>query len=803
MSFFGVYIPKTESDAKEDPLPSGSDQAVPADEGNTKYEWLIFTEKSKALEVLRTQKEARVREFQNREQAESYVQFGFESIEAIANDRQQQEEQKQQQTQELPAGGGERAPFRGPTKQELQEFRKQIEAGKLERVKEIIWENPRYLISNGDTPTSLKEGPRYNAMHVCAQTNQAKIAELLLKTLADPEFAQLYAGKEGSPEMCAALNTNLLDFYLNMPDKARGETPLHFAVKSGNVEVVEVLIGYPQCKSLPNRDGKEPKDIICQRNANAPPETIKKLELLMGDPHYVPVLRSATHELPPQVGRPFSPNEPPNLQHKRDECEGLSVDLSISALAGPMSRDKAMKFYRRWKTPPRVGTNAMSPLASLPFSSPVKVTPSKSSSIQMSRKMLFSPALHLANDYESNNNNNPKLVHSLELPSTPVRQAKPELYMLYRETASMSITEDTSILDMSLNRTLNVSVCTENDSFRERHIKNSDIGKGLEVVGRQLARQEQLGWREYWDFLDSFVDICSAEGLERLEAYLQAKMETSIKDTVAWNFAQLQQSLSTAIQAQQQQSPDAGLGSSRVVSSVASPVSTTAWRSNNDKDDEDSHEDDFFFDAENGSSSDDEDNFRTPPGIQPYELFINGKEPTKRDLDVLNAIFNVDIDKKTLPRVHAWKAAMESFSTNDMDLFPSPRTDQKKPRPDYWHSGTPKQGLDDNSNASHTSMQPKRLFGTPKLNAVAERIATSGSASTSSKPSIPASIPSAISKNLLSIPAKNAAKSFHTPVNKMPGLFSKYREAQNDVDSPLPSVNKEAQSPGVTLTDSD
>lgn len=45
--------------------------------------WLIFTEKSKALDILRHYKEARLREFPNLEQAESYVQFGFESIEAL------------------------------------------------------------------------------------------------------------------------------------------------------------------------------------------------------------------------------------------------------------------------------------------------------------------------------------------------------------------------------------------------------------------------------------------------------------------------------------------------------------------------------------------------------------------------------------------------------------------------------------------------------------------------------------------------------------------------------------------------
>jgi len=159
---------------------------------------------------------------------------------------------------------GERPPFRAPTKQELVEFRKQIEGGHIERVKRIIWENPRFLISSGDKPTSLKEGCRYNAMHICAQVNKARIAQLLLKTISDREFAQLYVGKKGSGKMCSDLNKSLLDYYLNMPDKARGETPLHFAAKNGHVAMVEVLITYPECKSLKNHEGKEPREVSYQ-----------------------------------------------------------------------------------------------------------------------------------------------------------------------------------------------------------------------------------------------------------------------------------------------------------------------------------------------------------------------------------------------------------------------------------------------------------------------------------------------------------------------------------------------------------
>ncbi|EDV46499.1 uncharacterized protein LOC6549841 [Drosophila erecta] len=1122
--------------------PSGSALSLQSgnpDEGNaaTKYDdpdyppdsplWLIFTEKSKALDVLRHYKEARLREFPNLEQAESYVQFGFESIEAlkrfckakpeskpipiisgggykstpsssdnsysssptgsgsgfiiplgsnpsmsnlllsssptsssgstsniIANGRQQQLQHQQQQQQ--PDISGEGPPFRAPTKQELVEFRKQIEGGHIDRVKRIIWENPRFLISSGDTPTSLKEGCRYNAMHICAQVNKARIAQLLLKTVSDREFTQLYAGKKGSGKMCAALNTSLLDYYLNMPDKGRGETPLHFASKNGHVAMVEVLISYPECKSLRNHEGKFPKEIICLRNAQATHTTITKLELLLRDPYFVPVLRSHSNTLPPKVGQPFSPKDPPNLQHKTDDCQGLTVDLTISALAGPMPREKAMNFYRRWKTPPRVSNNVMSPLASSPFSSPVKVTPSKSifdrsagnsSPVHSRGRVLFSPLAAATSSPKrttnvpngtnecENNNNNVKPVCLLEFPATPIRQMKPDLFMAYRNNNcidSPSIVDDSQCLDMSLSRSLNASL---NDSFRERHIKNSDIEKGLEVVGRQLARQEQLEWREYWDFLDSFVDIGAPDGLERLEAYFLEKTEQQAdKSETVWNFAHLHQYFDLMAGDQQQQLrrdrsaaaaatsssvgvmtpytcvekslqvfakritktlinkidnmvsindtllcelkrlkslivsfkddarfisvdfskvhsriahlvasyvthsqevnvamrlqllqmlrslrqlladergreqhlgcvcgslllmleqaptsavhlPDTlkteelccaaweteqccaclwdanlsrktsrrkrtkslraaavvpsqslsqgqlqdtpgstgssalhaslGLGASRVA--VVTPVSKTAWRSQqSDDDDYDSEEEVNFFDCTDvtppyGSSSEDEENFHTPPqslsprmsvDLEPrYELFIFGNEPTKRDLDVLNALSNVDIEKETLPHVYAWKTAMESFSSAEMNLFPSPKN-VKVQKPEHCHSAT--------AHNSQPSLHPKRLLATPKLNAVAVGRRGSGPPTTPVSPRL-ARTPSAASiqvatetngesggspatpaSPLLSFAAFSAAtQSFQTPLNKVRGLFSQYRDqrAYNEVDTPLADRN--------------
>lgn len=54
-------------------------------------------------------------------------------------------------------GGGEKpSQFKGPKLQEMIQFRKVIESGNLEEVRRMVWENPRYLVSSGDTPSILQ-----------------------------------------------------------------------------------------------------------------------------------------------------------------------------------------------------------------------------------------------------------------------------------------------------------------------------------------------------------------------------------------------------------------------------------------------------------------------------------------------------------------------------------------------------------------------------------------------------------------------------------------------------------------------
>lgn len=50
----------------------------------------------------------------------------------------------------------ESSPFKGPKPQELTNLRKAIEIGDAATVESLVWENPRFLISSGDTPVILQ-----------------------------------------------------------------------------------------------------------------------------------------------------------------------------------------------------------------------------------------------------------------------------------------------------------------------------------------------------------------------------------------------------------------------------------------------------------------------------------------------------------------------------------------------------------------------------------------------------------------------------------------------------------------------
>ncbi|XP_061459186.1 ankyrin repeat and LEM domain-containing protein 2 isoform X2 [Rhineura floridana] len=306
--------------------------------------------------------------------------------------------------------------YKSPRTQDLTaKLRKAIEKGDETAFLELIWSNPRYLIGSGDNPTIVQEGCRYNVMHVAAKENQPGVCRLLLDTLENPEFMRLMYPDDDNIMLQKRIGY-IVDLYLNTPDKVGFDTPLHFACKFGNPDVVSVLASHPYIVKNPrNKYNQTPAEVVCERNKNKSADLKEKIREYLEGQCYVPLFRAEDNASPPVIGAPWSPDQMDDSPHASlPRYFGSPKDpvLTMRAYAGPMSPSKAEDFHRIWKTPPR------------------------------ERAGFFN------------------------------------------------------------------------------NLRKSDLERGVERVGRELAHELGFPWVEYWEFLGCFVDLSSQEGLQKLEEYL-------------------------------------------------------------------------------------------------------------------------------------------------------------------------------------------------------------------------------------------------------------------------------------------
>ncbi|KXJ69762.1 hypothetical protein RP20_CCG025920 [Aedes albopictus] len=556
----------------------------------------FYNDKEEALKVLKAHKEARLKAFRTSEEAVYFYLNGPSDPVPSSMSMSSSAAAPKSPTSSTAKLKLEKTPFKAPKSQELVAFRKNIEKNELDMVRNIVQLNPRYLVSSGDMPTILKEGPRYNALHVAAIEGSTDMCKLILQTIENPGFIEFLHGQRNpSTDEVSAI---LLDLYLNMPDKCRSETPLHFAAKFGSVGVVEVLISYPQCKMTKNSDGHLPKDIICSRakSKNDTPEIRKAIADLLQERFFVPVIRAVDNSTPPVVGEPFTFSNPPNLDAK----DRFSPKLEIKAYAGPMDKEKAHVFCKRWKTPPRLipSPKFISPVKALSSSkipvstvSPLSSTPigkktggrralfpnrsfeldpdehDKSNSlnnnfeIEVVKEDVDQEALEEQRQLDEKNGNSmtmggkptPKIIN---LRASPAKKGIDGfLFRKYRERLQNSFAtiydDDDDELDGAMNDSRDLEsvaeksvgngeanysyFCDENNSiyegtnitespsFKERKLRLTDTEKGLEIIGRNLAQDHDVGWNEYWNFLGTFADLRSPEGLQLLEDYLRKR----------------------------------------------------------------------------------------------------------------------------------------------------------------------------------------------------------------------------------------------------------------------------------------
>lgn len=96
-------------------------------------------------------------------------------------------------------------------------------------------------------------------MHVAARYDQPQIVHFIMECVTSSEFIKRLYGMEQS---YLSRSEMITDLYLNTPDKAANDTPLHIASKFGHVDVVRELVSYDKCiLTSVNKYDQTPKDV--------------------------------------------------------------------------------------------------------------------------------------------------------------------------------------------------------------------------------------------------------------------------------------------------------------------------------------------------------------------------------------------------------------------------------------------------------------------------------------------------------------------------------------------------------------
>ncbi|XP_064608265.1 ankyrin repeat and LEM domain-containing protein 2-like [Liolophura sinensis] len=305
---------------------------------------LVFTDKTAALKAVKAYKGSRFKTFKSLSEAEKFSHSKIEICSPLKS--------AVSEFSQVPSSEG--IAFKAPKMPELVALRKLIEKGDEESFRETVWTNPRYLISSGDTPVILQEGFRYNALHVAAKSNQPIMCRLIIDTIQNSGFLKTLYPMD-SEMTCNNRIKFITDLYLNMPDKGFCESPLHFACKFGYAEVVEVFASHPSTdRKRVNKHGETPSQVVCSRCSSPCKSLSERIQSLLEDSCFVPLLRSDDNCSQPVIGEPWSPESAQRsvLAPTASSQSPRDPQLVVRAYAGPMSPAVADTFHRHWVTPP-------------------------------------------------------------------------------------------------------------------------------------------------------------------------------------------------------------------------------------------------------------------------------------------------------------------------------------------------------------------------------------------------------------------------------------------------------------------
>ncbi|XP_031772496.1 ankyrin repeat and LEM domain-containing protein 2 [Apis florea] len=197
-------------------------------------------------------------------------------------------------------------------------------------------------------------------------------------------------------------------------------------------------------------------------------------------------------------------------------------------------------------------------------------------------------------------------------------------------------------------------------------LRLQDAEKGLERVGRDLAEEYQVSWKEYWPFLNDFADFRTKEGLIKLEKYLEHKFQDQLfrYNQTSNNVINSNKNLKTKLQIDE-------------IDYLCNKLQSWSLLTSNNQDQNNVDELEFFTPPSSPQLTIDSSDDEMQNAEEGFGTFLEGPVPTKLDYAVYNAVSTL-LNSITYPNIYRWQHDMQLTMKRDLHRTNNARTIRRK-----------------------------------------------------------------------------------------------------------------------------
>ncbi|CAD1470093.1 unnamed protein product, partial [Heterotrigona itama] len=185
-------------------------------------------------------------------------------------------------------------------------------------------------------------------------------------------------------------------------------------------------------------------------------------------------------------------------------------------------------------------------------------------------------------------------------------------------------------------------------------LRLQDAEKGLERVGRDLAEEYQVSWKEYWLFLNDFADFRTTEGLTKLEKYLERKFQDQL---FHYNKTSNDKNNSNENSKKKSQIDE--------IDYLCNKLQSWSLLTSNNEEQNNVDELEFFTPPTSPKLMVDSSDDEMQNAEEGFGTFLEGPVPTKLDHAVYNAV-STSLNSITYPNIYRWQHDMQLAMKRDL-----------------------------------------------------------------------------------------------------------------------------------------